>query len=240
MDTPRAAGFAILELSKMLILRAHYDHFRAQYGDRATLLFTDTDSLCYLIRCEDISEDMLRASKVVFDLLEALPDSELERMYPDTAARSEVKKRLVEAKGKLGALKLENQDSFIVEYVGLASKMYSILMVTPEGEFTTCMKAKGVPRRVLKALATHSSYKDMVSQPWLNEVEFKAMRSKQHTIETLVLKRKMLSAYNDKVFQHEQLSSRPLGHWRNATTGTELHSEPSVVGTASSSGSFPQ
>ena len=115
--------------------------------------------------------------------------------------------------------------------------MYSILMVTPAGEFTTCMKAKGVPKRVLKALATHESYKDMMSEPWLNEVQFKAMRSKQHTIETLVMKRKMLSAFNDKVFQHERLSSRPHGHWRNTT---ELHSEASALGAASSSSSFPQ
>jgi hypothetical protein len=236
LDTPRAVGFTILELSKLLMLQTHYDHFKEQYGDRARLLFTDTDSLCYHITCDDVMLDMLRARAVVFDLLEAFPQEELERRVAHPRARAALQRKLREVKGQLGALKVESGENYITEFIGLAAKMYSILMTMVNGEYTPIMKAKGVPKRVLKALATHQTYKDMVMEPWLNEVDFKAMRSHQHSIETLVLRRKMLTAFNDKVHQFEQLQSRPLGHWHNAPAATP-HSEASASGGAASSSS---
>ncbi len=42
-------GAAILDYSKMLMFRFHYDVVKAKYGDKAKLLFTDTVSLCYSI-----------------------------------------------------------------------------------------------------------------------------------------------------------------------------------------------
>ena len=45
----------------------HYDVIKAQYGSNARLLFTDTDSLCYHIRCLDFYKDML-ADKDNYDL----------------------------------------------------------------------------------------------------------------------------------------------------------------------------
>ena len=35
----------------------HYEDVKARYGDRAKLLFTDTDSLCYLITTDDWYDD---------------------------------------------------------------------------------------------------------------------------------------------------------------------------------------
>ena len=36
----------------------HYDVIKEQYGNRAKLLFTDTNSLCYHIRTEDFYKEM--------------------------------------------------------------------------------------------------------------------------------------------------------------------------------------
>ncbi len=36
----------------------HYDYVKPKWGDRATLLFTDTDSLCYEIKTDDFYEDI--------------------------------------------------------------------------------------------------------------------------------------------------------------------------------------
>ena len=78
------------------------------------------------------------------------------------------------------------------------------------------MKGKGVPKRVLKAKATHEMYYNMVKSPYKCYESFRAMRSQKQTNVVLELNKRMLSAYNDKVFQLSWNESRPLGHYLNA------------------------
>ena len=59
-NKPIYVGQAILDLSKTLMFDFHYNYIRDKYGDRAELLFIDTDSLMYLIRTEDIGKDVKR------------------------------------------------------------------------------------------------------------------------------------------------------------------------------------
>src|SRR6267154_2493228 len=46
-NKPTYTGFCVLELSKLLMYQFHYDHILKTYRNKAKLLFTDTDSLCY-------------------------------------------------------------------------------------------------------------------------------------------------------------------------------------------------
>ena len=47
------AGFATLESSKILMYDFHHYQILKRFPDSARLLFTDTDSLCYVIQCDD-------------------------------------------------------------------------------------------------------------------------------------------------------------------------------------------
>ena len=58
-------GICILEFSKVLIYKFHYDYIKNKYGNKSKLLFTDTDSLMYEIKTGDVYEDLVAKKKNV-------------------------------------------------------------------------------------------------------------------------------------------------------------------------------
>ena len=68
LNKPSCIGFSVLEISKLIMYKFHYEWIINKYGNDAQLLFTDTDSLCYCISSStDIYADMYR-DKHPFDL----------------------------------------------------------------------------------------------------------------------------------------------------------------------------
>ena len=59
LNKPVYIGVDILDDSKVIMADYHYNNIKKKYGDKAKLLFTDTDSLTYHIYTEDIYKDML-------------------------------------------------------------------------------------------------------------------------------------------------------------------------------------
>ena len=57
LKKPAYIRMCILELSKVLIYEFHYDYIKNKCGNNSRLLFTDTDSLIYEIKTEDVHED---------------------------------------------------------------------------------------------------------------------------------------------------------------------------------------
>ena len=48
----------------------HYNYVRSKYNDKARLLFTDADSLCYEIETDDFFKDISRDIEAKFDTSE--------------------------------------------------------------------------------------------------------------------------------------------------------------------------
>ena len=66
-NKPIFVGQAILDISKTLMFDFNYNYIRKKYGNKAELLFTDTDSLMYLIQTEDFYKDINKDIKKKFD-----------------------------------------------------------------------------------------------------------------------------------------------------------------------------
>jgi hypothetical protein len=111
-NKPMYTGFTVLELSKVLMYKFHYEKILPRYSpDKARLLFTDTDSLRYHIQTDDIYEDM-QQNLDYYDT----------SGYPPTHPLYSPKNAKV-----LGKFKDETNGDHPVEFVGLRSKMYSLL-----------------------------------------------------------------------------------------------------------------
>ena len=135
---PIYVGFAVLDLSKQLLYEFHYDVVKAQYGERATLCYTDTDSLLYHIETDDIYEDMTASA-------EHYDTSNFPRNHHAYSTQNE---RVP------GKMKDENAGNPIAEFVGLRAKMYSCKMASGADKKT----AKGVSEAVKNLRMTHESY----------------------------------------------------------------------------------
>ncbi len=235
LDTPRPAAFHILENSKLVMFKGHYKFFRQRFGDRCCLHLTDTDSFIYKIKCRCLLYELMQGSKygIFFDLLDSVSSTEMmmdilrtsSEEYTDIRQAAEIEMAELRAiHGKLGAFKLESKKGSYKEFVGLAAKLYSLLKILFDGETETESKGKAVPTYLLKNdVITHEHYLNILHLPWLADstVSFKRFQSFQHVITKIEHARKLLTAVQDKTYQIDALTSRPLGHWRNRPEACE-------------------
>lgn len=217
VDTPRPVAFSVLELSKLIMLKIHYGFFRKNYGDRVKLLMTDTDSLVYKITSDHLWREMLHSEDPLFDLHDAMPTPDVLKTVSPDFPFEELKRR----HGILGAMKSESEDAAIVEYVGLAVKMYSMLMRRADGSLGQTARGKGVDKTVLKENANHISFVKMLFEPFASNVTYRKFQSFNHQVYTLQMTKKMLTPLQEKTFQLSPTESRPLGHYLNHLDNAE-------------------
>ena len=108
LNKPIYVGFTVLELSKWLMYDFHYNFIKKHFD--AELLFTDTDSLTYEIKSEDVYEEFFK-HKHLFDFSN----------YPkDSKFFDETNKKVI------GKIKDEFEGKIVAEIFGLKSEVFSI------------------------------------------------------------------------------------------------------------------
>jgi hypothetical protein len=195
LNKPIYTGFCVLDLSKLLMFDFHYNVMRAKYGDGATLLMTDTDSLCYSIKTRDFYQDM-SSMMDLFDTSE----------YPTDHPLFSRKNAKV-----LGKMKDECFGEPAVEFVGLRSKMYSLLV---DRKKPSKMTAKGIKRNYVKKHVRHEMYLNTLLERTCTHAQFMNFRTRRHRIETVQFYKKCLAAYDDKRYvQDDGIRTLAYGHY---------------------------
>ena len=177
LNKPSHVGMCILDLSKVLMYDFHYNFTKKKYGEKAKLLFTDTDSLCYHIQTDDVYQDLYK-DKGLFDNSD----------YPKTS-----KFFFDNNKKVIGKFKDEAAGKPIIEFVGLKSKMYSY-----RTESETNKTAKGVKKNVIQKDISHSNYLDCLQNNQIMRHKMRTIRSDRHVISSYQINKTSLSCYDDK------------------------------------------
>ena len=193
LNRPAYVGMCILDLSKTLMYDFHYNYIKSKYGDKARLLFTDTDSLTYEIEEDDVYQDFWK-DKHLFDNSD----------YPkDSPFFDNTNKKVI------GKFKDEVAGLPIVEFVGLRSKMYSLMKNNEQGSRT----AKGIKKNVIKQQLQHDNYKDVLFNKKQLRHEMRLIKSEKHRIGSYLVNKTSLSCFDDKRYIHENgVTSNAYGH----------------------------
>jgi len=198
LNKPVQVGFGILDLSKTVMYDFHYNSIKQKYGEKARLLFTDTDSLCYEIETEDFYDDMIR-DRHLYDLSE----------FPkDHKCFNETNKKVP------GKFKPEKAAYVIDEFVGLRAKLYSLKLWDPKKKaYSDEKRAKGTQKCVKDTVITHADYKECLFSGMNRADENKSIRSFKHQVFSLSLTKTSLSAVNDKKYILPDLKALSYGHY---------------------------
>ena len=179
LNKPIYVGFSILDLSKLLMYEFHYKYIKSKFD--AKLLFTDTESLVYEIKAEDVYEDFYE-DKNLFDF----SDNPFDLKFFDPANKNVIGKMKDEFKGKI-----------ISEFVGLKSKMYSLISIDNK----KVTKAKGVNKKM-----RHKEFVDVLFNKKVIRHNMKRMQSKFHGTGTYDVCKISLSCFDDKRYVLDELA----------------------------------
>ena len=191
-NKPTPVGAAILDLSKILLYNFHYTEMKPKFGASLTAVYKDTDSLLYRIETDDLYRDM-ESFKSLLDLSDYPPDHKL---YDPTNKKVPL------------TMKDELNSEVMLECTCLRSKLYSI-------KFQSGVKqsAKGVQKSVKKSLH-HDLFTEVLSSKRSVEKLMTQIQSKQHQLLVTQVKKKALSAFDDKRFILDcGVQSSAYGHY---------------------------
>ena len=193
LNKPIYLGQNILDDSKVLMSDFHYNFMYEKIKqENIKLLFTDTDSLCYNIKNENIF-DIMKNNKSYFDLSNYDKRHEL---------YDKINNKVIG--------KFKNQSPIqIKEFLGLRSKLYSYIL---DGETKSDNKCKGVKGYIgetfdikdyIKCNETHES----------KTINQNSIRSYKHQLYTETISKIALSCFDDKRYiENDNINTYSFGH----------------------------
>ena len=191
-NKPVYLGMCILDLSKTLMYDFHHNYIKPKYGDKAKLLFTDTDSLMYEIQTEDFYKNISADVKRRFDT-----------NHP-SGIPSGFNKKVI------GMFKDEAWGKVIDEFVGLRAKLYSYKMFEG-GESKKCNRVK---KLVVKKSIAHKDYKKCLFTGKEQLRKMNVIRSHKHEVYTEEVNKIALCPDDDKRHILEDgVHTLALGHY---------------------------
>ena len=199
-DKPVYLGTCILDLSKLLMYEFHYDIIKQKYGEKAKLLFTDTDSLCYEIETEDIYKDMFE-NKDLYDFSGYTAD----HFCYDTKNKKVNGKFKDEANGKI-----------IEEFIGLRPKSYSYLI---EGDKAEHKRSKGFKKNMIEKVILHEDFRKALfgktEKEIIQKVNFNIIKSKNHVLNSVTVNKIGLSCFDNKRYVCDNnIDTLAIGHYK--------------------------
>lgn len=198
MNKPIYVGMSILDISKERLYEFHYDYMQNKFDiSNCNVLYTDTDSLIYEIKCDNIY-DVIRQDIDRFDTSDFTADN----IYNIPQMNKKIP----------GLMKDENNGEIMLEFVGLRAKMYSIRVNGKE----EVKKIKGIKTSVIRRKIHFDDYIECLFENESKVIEQKFIRSKEHRVFSIVEQKVALNAHDDKRFLISDLShtTLPWGHYK--------------------------
>lgn len=187
---PSLVGFAVLEISKLIMQRLYYKEIRPKMQDQVQVLMSDTDSFLMLVEMKS-STEAVRALRDVMDCSNYKEDHVL---FDNTR------------KFQLGYLKNEIPCSEILRFVGLRAKTY--VFETSSNE--THSRAKGVGQvakrkiRLIDFLSCLQRIRQFVTKQ-------KSIQCKNHVARLVEAEKVAFSSFDDKRYLLCSIHSVPYG-----------------------------
>jgi hypothetical protein len=217
-------GQAILDISKMMMFNFWYRYIKPRYGEKAKMLYTDTDGILMKIETEDAYKDCSERPDI-FDL---------------------------KYTSDLFLMKDECKGIVIDETVALGAKMYSVLPVghdskTPEKpeDFEKeleeedlkksqgikdwqkkhgTQKAKGVKRSTIKRELRHDKYRECLENKQITRHNMYGLRAYNHEIYLERVNKIGLNPFDNKRWiLLDGIETLPYGHWKISLFNKLVH-----------------
>lgn len=178
-NKPVYVGFSVLELSKTVMYDFYYNFIKKEFGEKAILLYTDTDSLIIQIETENFYEDMKKniqkfdTSNYSKDNIHGIP------INPSI----------------LGKMKDEYAGQVLKLFYGTGAKAYCVNLGNKVDK-----KAKGIKKYVINDTISEQDYKDVVENSVTTYRTMNIFQSILHDIYTQLKNKVALSPQDDKRF----------------------------------------